>query len=144
MFSKIAQKSNLVTMVANKINEGTLITGDLSAQTDIRIDGKILGNISCTAKVIIGSSAQINGHIKCNDLTIEGKVKGNLEINGALIFRSSADFEGDVRYKKLIVEEGAIISGSLVNVASAAKPIQKSEQNGQPKTITAEQKQTEQ
>jgi len=133
MFSKIAPKSNLETMVANKINEGTVISGDLNAQTDIRIDGKIIGNITCASKVVIGSASQVIGHIKCNDLTIEGKVKGNLEVNGVLFFRTTAGFEGDVKYKKLIVEEGAAINGSLVNVSSVVKPIQQSEQNGQTK-----------
>ena len=131
MFSKIAQKSNLETMVANKINDGTTITGDLDAQTDIRIDGKIIGNITCASKVVIGATSQVIGHIKCNDLTIEGKVKGNIEVNGILFFRTSANFEGDVKYKKLIVEEGANISGSLVNVSSVVKPIQPVIENGQ-------------
>ena len=131
MFSKIAQKSNLETMVANKINDGTTITGDLDAQTDIRIDGKIIGNITCASKVVIGATSQVIGHIKCNDLTIEGKVKGNIEVNGILFFRTSANFEGDVKYKKLIVEEGANISGSLVNVSSVVTPIQPVIENGQ-------------
>ncbi|HQG38172.1 MAG TPA: polymer-forming cytoskeletal protein [Chitinophagales bacterium] len=131
MFSKITSKSNLETMVANKINEGTLITGDLTAQTDIRIDGKVTGNIICTAKVVIGSSSLITGNIHCNDLTIEGKIRGNIEVNGTLYLRSTAQFEGDVKYKKLIVEEGASISGSLVNTTPITKPIQQTQQNGQ-------------
>ncbi|HNI32042.1 MAG TPA: polymer-forming cytoskeletal protein, partial [Chitinophagales bacterium] len=64
-------------------------------------------------------------------LTVEGKVKGNLDINGTLYFRSTALYEGDVKYKKLIVEEGATINGSLVNVTSVAKSVQQVEKNGQ-------------
>ena len=60
-------------MVANRINEGTVISGDISAQTDIRLDGTIMGNIICSSKVVIGSNAHITGHITCNDLTIEGR-----------------------------------------------------------------------
>ncbi len=141
MFTKI-QKSNIETMVANKINEGTTITGDISAQTDIRLDGKVLGNISSSSKVVIGPQAQITGHIKCNDLTIEGKIKGNLDVNGILFFRSTAAFEGEVRYKKLIVEEGANISGSLVNSSTVTKPLHQSTQNtagnGQSQTSAAQ------
>jgi cytoskeletal protein CcmA (bactofilin family) len=136
MFSKIAPKSNLETMVANKINEGTTINGDIAAQTDLRIDGKVLGNISCASKVVIGAAAQIAGNVKCNDLTIEGKIKGNIEVNGVLFFRASAVFEGDVKYKKLVVEEGATITGSLVNIATATKPIQQTSQNGQSVAIS--------
>ena len=141
MFSKI-QKSNLETMVANKINEGTVITGYITAQTDIRLDGKVNGNITSSSKVVLGPQAQIIGHIKCNDLTIEGKIKGNLEVNGVLFFRSTAAFEGEVKYKKLIVEEGANISGSLVNSSTVTKPlhqpVQNSGVNGQTQPATAQ------
>lgn len=123
MFSKIAPKSNIETMVANKINEGTTIVGNIEAATDIRIDGKINGNIICSSKVVIGSSAILQGNVKCIDLTIEGKIKGNVEVNGTLFFRNSANFEGDVKYKKLIVEEGALIIGSLVNL-TLVKPVE--------------------
>lgn len=141
MFSKFVPKSNLETMVANKINDGTVINGDIVAQTDIRVDGKISGNISCASKVVIGSAAQIIGNIKCVDLTIEGKIKGNLEVNGTLYFKGTATFAGDVKYEKLIVEEGATIAGSLMNVtAVVAKPTQ-TIQNGQ-STATVGQKTT--
>ena len=132
MFSKIISKSNLETMVANKINEGTVITGDISAQTDIRLDGKILGNIHCASKVVIGPEADITGHIKCNDLTIEGKVRGDVDVSGLLFFRSTAVMDGEVKYKKLMVEEGAAISGSLVNMNTVTKPLHQIVQNGQP------------
>jgi cytoskeletal protein CcmA (bactofilin family) len=135
MFSKIS-KTNIETMVANKINEGTVITGDVTAETDIRLDGKILGNINCASKVVIGPVAQITGHIKCNDLTIEGRVKGNLEVTGVLFFRETAMFEGDVKYKKLMVEEGASISGSLVNMNPVTKPLHQMVQNGQTQTTS--------
>lgn len=61
MFSKIAPKSNLETMVANKINEGTVITGDISAQTDLRIDGKITGNITCASRWSSGLPLRFSG-----------------------------------------------------------------------------------
>jgi cytoskeletal protein CcmA (bactofilin family) len=131
MFSRSITKSTGETMVANRINEGTVISGDITAQTDIRLDGKVYGNITCDSKVVIGASAHITGHIRCNDLTIEGKVDGNLEVNGILFFRSEAVFDGDVKYKKLIVEEGASITGSLVNTNALTKPIQQPSANGE-------------
>ena len=141
-FSKNETVTNIDSKDANRINNGTTITGDISAQTDLRIDGKIAGNIQCAAKVVIGNSAQILGNIKCNDLTIEGKMKGNIEVGGILHFKAKAEFEGDVKYKKLVVEEGAAISGSLTNTNSVVKPITANTttatatvQNGQAATI---------
>jgi len=132
MFSKNGIKSNGDSLVANRITEGTTVIGDINAQADLRVDGRINGNILCSAKVIVGNASQIAGNIKCADLTIEGKLKGNIEVSGVLFFRSSAQFEGDVKYKKLIVEEGAQISGSLTNTAGTTKSAtQSTVQNGQ-------------
>ena len=130
MFSKLNAKINLDTMVANKINEGTSVNGHINAVTDIRIDGIITGNITCSSKVVIGSKAQITGNIQCNDLTIEGRVKGNIEVLETLYFKSNAQFEGDVKYKKLIVEEGATISGSLTNATIPNKDSKQTQLNG--------------
>ena len=109
-------------MVANHINDGTAINGNMIAQSDMRIDGNIYGNISCTSKVVIGKTSEIKGDIQCADLTIEGKVTGNLSVEGVLILKSSAVFEGDVLYRKIIVEEAATIAGTLVNMKSNAQP----------------------
>ena len=83
-FSKNETVSKNDNMIANLIKNGTSITGDISAQSDLRIDGKIAGNIQCAAKVVIGSSSLVTGNIHCNDLTIEGKIRGNIEVNGTL------------------------------------------------------------
>ena len=38
----------------NVIGKGTTITGDIDTSNDIRIDGKLEGNLFCKAKVILG------------------------------------------------------------------------------------------
>ena len=131
MFSKLTTKNNIEMMVANKINEGTTINGNVSTATDIRIDGTITGNIISASKVVLGANANIIGNIKCKELTIECKLKGNIEVEENLFFRTTARFEGDVKYKKLIVEEGAQISGSLVNTSVTQKPMPNPTANGQ-------------
>lgn len=133
IFSKNGNNGNVESMVANRINNGTVIKGDIVAQSDIRIEGKIIGNIECSSKVVVGSSGLIEGNIKCTDLTVEGKVKGNIDINGILFFKSKALFDGDVKYKKIVVEEGATISGSLINTSTISDT--KVGINGQAKAI---------
>jgi cytoskeletal protein CcmA (bactofilin family) len=121
MFQGKITKQNVVnasgsTVVANRVNMGTVIQGNITADTDFRIDGKVLGNIQCTSKVVIGSTGELIGDIECSDLTLEGKVTGNLKVSNVLYFRATAQFEGTVSYQKLIVEEGSDIKGSLTNL----------------------------
>jgi cytoskeletal protein CcmA (bactofilin family) len=122
MFSNVLSKKSGVPMVANHLNDGTAIHGNMIAQSDMRIDGNIFGNISCTSKVVIGKTSEIKGNIQCTDLTIEGKVTGNLDVEGVLFLKGTAVFEGDVKYQKIIVEEGATIAGTLVNIKTTAQP----------------------
>lgn len=121
MFQGKITKKNVVnasggTVVANRVNQGTVIEGNITADTDFRIDGKVTGNIQCSSKVVIGPTGELVGDIECSDLTLEGKVVGNLKVSSVLYFRATAQFEGKVSYQKLIVEEGSEIKGSLTNL----------------------------
>lgn len=104
------------TVVANRINNGCVLTGNLFSDTDFRIDGKINGNVTCTSKVVIGPTGEVLGDIDCTDFTIEGKVIGNVRASGTLYFRKTCFFEGSVRFMKLIVEEGAEIHADLTRI----------------------------
>jgi cytoskeletal protein CcmA (bactofilin family) len=36
------------------ISSDAVIKGDIQSQGDIRIDGKLIGNVQCNAKIIVG------------------------------------------------------------------------------------------
>jgi cytoskeletal protein CcmA (bactofilin family) len=108
-----ATSSGNETFVANRINNGTTFIGDITSESDIRIDGIVRGNITCKSRVVIGEQGDCKGDIVCTDLTVEGRILGTLEVNGIFYLKKNAYFEGDVHYEKLIVEEGATVTGSL-------------------------------
>ena len=41
---------------ATLISAGTTVKGDISSNHDLRIDGSIIGNVSSSAKIVIGAS----------------------------------------------------------------------------------------
>ncbi len=96
----------------NKLVEGTKIIGDIIADSNIRIDGEIVGNVFSRAKVIIGETGVVFGNISCLEADIEGKVNGSLEIEGLLILRDKSKIVGDILTSKLHIEEGAVFLGS--------------------------------
>ena len=49
----------------NTLVKGTVIKGDIKAESDIRIDGKIDGTLNCSSKVIIGPTGVVEGEIIC-------------------------------------------------------------------------------
>ncbi len=108
-------KSNTIVSepgLTNQIKKGTKIQGNLSSESDVRIDGTIEGNLNVKGKVIIGHTGEIIGDITCAICEISGKVKGKLSIDGSLTLKSSANFTGEMATKKLIIEPGAVFNGS--------------------------------
>ncbi len=96
----------------NSLVQGTVVEGKVKATTDIRIDGTIKGDLLCDAKVIIGPSGVVEGTVKCQNAVIEGRFDGILNVAELLNIRETAKVVGEVTYGKLIVQSGAVISGT--------------------------------
>jgi len=121
--SKEVTRQTFQDTIANRISKGAVIEGDVKSETDIRIDGKIKGILHCTAKVVIGSTGIFEGDMQCKEASLEGQVTGKMDISGLLTIKKSARIEGEVYYKRLIVEEGANITGSLTMSGGTTKSI---------------------
>jgi cytoskeletal protein CcmA (bactofilin family) len=93
------------------INASTKIKGEISSETDLRIDGTIEGNIECKARVFLGPSAQIVGNIVTQNADIECSVVGDVFVEDQLKLTKTANIKGDIYTKKLIVESGAVFIG---------------------------------
>lgn len=120
---KEVTKQDFQDTIPNRISKGAVIQGEIKSETDIRIDGKIKGILQCSAKLVIGQSGEFEGDIQCKEAALEGRVIGKIEVNGLLFIKKTAIIVGDVFYKRLIVEEGANISGTLTMSGGTTKPM---------------------
>ena len=96
----------------NIIGNGTVIEGEISSNGDIRIDGIIRGSVTSKAKVVIGSTGQVEGDIVCQNADISGSVLGKTTVTEMLFLKSPARINGDMQTGKLIVEVGASFTGN--------------------------------
>jgi cytoskeletal protein CcmA (bactofilin family) len=97
---------------SNVIGKGTVLEGNIETFGNIRIEGKIIGNVKSKSKVALGNSSQIDGNIIAQNADIEGQVKGKLEIADVLVLKSTALIYGDIQTGKLVVEAGATFNGT--------------------------------
>lgn len=117
----------------NRIVEGAKVIGELITDSSIRIDGEVVGNITCAGKVLLGENALIKGNLNCNEAEIEGKITGDIKVDGLLTLREKAKVEGNISTSKIEIHQGAIFLGncSMGGVKSTAKapsPTQKDQQ----------------
>jgi cytoskeletal protein CcmA (bactofilin family) len=93
------------------ISAGTTLKGDISSNSDLRIDGTIIGNVTCSSKIVIGASGSVEGDITGNQADIVGKVSGNIKTKDLLQLRGDCVVKGNVYAGKLQVEPTAIFNG---------------------------------
>lgn len=114
MFGKKEENNNAFAMQSmNTIGMGTSIEGNIMAEGDMRIDGKIRGNVSTSGRLVIGQTGEVTGDIRCHHGNIDGVVKGNVYVQEVLKITKSANIDGTLRSLKLIVEEGAVIEAKI-------------------------------
>jgi len=93
------------------ISAGTTLKGDINSNSDLRIDGTIVGNISSSAKIVIGASGIVEGDITGNQADIVGKVSGNIKTKDLLQLRGDSLVNGNVYAGKLQIEPTATFNG---------------------------------
>jgi|GEM_PF-558456 len=110
VFEKDMEKSDVAM---SHLAKGTVLEGNLSISSSLRVDGKIIGNVVCSSVVIIGEGGSIEGDIKADSMKVSGSIKGSADINNEFSADSTAHIEGDLVVGILNITEGAKLSGSI-------------------------------
>lgn len=109
----MAKENNVPSLqVINLIAAGTRISGDLTSDGDIRIDGELIGNLESRGRLVIGASGRVEGDIKCKSCEIAGTQKGKLIIAEQLTLKASSVVSGEMVTGKLSIEPGAYFMGT--------------------------------
>lgn len=106
----------------NLIAAGTVFEGKLRTPGSIRIDGRIVGEVTATQNISIGSSGDVDGNMSAKNVTIGGKIKGTIVAQEKLVFESKAVVRGDIRAAKLVIDEGASFDGKCTMAETKAMP----------------------
>lgn len=135
MFNKQEKKAveEQLTTSSNTIGKGTSMVGDIEAFGNIRIDGRVKGNITTKSKLVLGDSSFIDGNVLAQNAEIEGEVTGRVEVTELLILKPNARISGDIVTNKMVVESGAVFNGSC-QMGATAKEIKLSDFNDSAKT----------
>jgi cytoskeletal protein CcmA (bactofilin family) len=96
----------------NLISSGTVITGDVKSNGDIRIDGTLKGNLNIKGKVVIGPTGKVSGEVICKNSEVSGFIEGKISVEQLLNLKASSKILGDIATSKLSIEPGARFSGN--------------------------------
>ena len=105
---------------ASLIGAGTSMKGDITSNGDLRIDGTLIGNIHCTAKVVIGANGVVEGDINGQQADIMGRVSGTITVKDLLQLKGGSNVTGNLQSAKLQIEPTASFNGECHMVGSSA------------------------
>lgn len=104
---------NTPDTVISIIAAGMKIVGDCETDGTIRIEGSIQGSVTAGKAVVIGKDGLVDGHVITADAVIAGRVTGTVRADSRLEVQASARIDGEVAARRMQLEEGAVLNGTL-------------------------------
>ena len=110
------------------IAKGTLLTGEISNESDVLIEGNVVGDIRSSRSIRIGREGRVQGTLTADKITINGYLQGRCEATAVKIL-SQGRLDGDIHAGELSIERGGIFNGNshytveraVKNAAGASK-----------------------
>ena len=93
------------------ISSGTVVEGKIRSEGSVRIDGKLVGDVSAKANAAVGAAGVVEGTILAKNISLAGKVQGDVTALEKLILEANTVVRGDIRAARLVVDEGAMFDG---------------------------------
>ena len=108
------------------VGSGTIITGEASFKSMLRVDGRYSGRITSTGgALIVGAGGQVDANIEVAVATIHGIVNGDIIASERVELGRAAKLNGNIQTPSLIIEQGATFEGTCKMTqqkAAAEKP----------------------
>lgn len=89
------------------------IAGDLQAEGVIRVEGRVVGNVHAGDQVLISEGAVVEGDVVAREAVVGGRVQGSISAEDRVEIQTSAVVHGDITTKRLLIQEGGQVNGSV-------------------------------
>jgi cytoskeletal protein CcmA (bactofilin family) len=98
-----------------------LFRGELTAEEDVILQGRVEGSIRHARNLIIGTDGSVLGDVFASHLTVEGLVEGDLHCTEAVVVRATAQVRGNIFAPRVAIMEGALFNGRVEMDPGAAQ-----------------------
>ena len=119
-----------IESVISIIGPGMKLVEDCETDGTIRIEGVVEGSVKAGKAVVVGKDGKVKGDIITQDAVISGTVVGTVSAESRLELQATARIDGEIRARRMQLEEGAILNGTVQMVAANTAP--QGQQGGEP------------
>ena len=111
MLNKNQKEVEELSNSSNIIGKGTIVNGSIETFGNLRVEGKVIGDIKTKSKAAFGNSSKVEGSVLAQNAEVAGHITGTIEVTELLVLKTPASIDGDIITNKLLVESGASFNG---------------------------------
>jgi cytoskeletal protein CcmA (bactofilin family) len=111
------QQQRVESAEMSVIGQGITITGNIEADVDLHLQGKVHGDVRC-ATLILSETSLIKGSVFAERVRAAGTVEGSIETID-LAVEATARIIGDVTYSRIKIANGGIVHGQMAHKPAA-------------------------
>lgn len=110
-----------VQKLASTLGAATKVAGDLVADENLAIEGLVEGCVRARrARVTVGAEGLVQSRIDARSVRVKGTVRGNVSAEDWVEVKPGGMIRGDVRAPRVILHDGAVVTGRLDMSAAPA------------------------
>lgn len=95
------------------ISGGSKIEGTLFSGGNVRIDGKVNGDVTAHGgNITVGEHGEISGQVNADNVVVGGKIEGTINAKEKLVLEANSIVQGDIIAKILVIAPGAKFEGN--------------------------------
>jgi cytoskeletal protein CcmA (bactofilin family) len=108
------------------------VKGEITGSEDLTVDGQVDGRIDLPNHVLtVGPNATVCADITAKSVMIFGTILGSITAHDRIEVRKSGSVEGNVACARLVVQDGAILCGSVETRGERRSPTTTTESTAQ-------------
>ena len=121
----VFKKKRKFGAITTLIDKDITIKGDTTYSGGLRLDGKIIGDLTVLGDaggtLIMGEESRITGNVIIETGIINGRVTGNIKCLDYLELNAELVITGDIEYSTIEIHAGARVNGILLSRKEATK-----------------------
>jgi cytoskeletal protein CcmA (bactofilin family) len=95
------------------VGKGISLSGDINSCDRLVIDGSVQANLENCKHMTVSETGLFDGNALIDDAEVYGRFEGELTVRNRLAIRATGHVSGSVSYRRIEIEVGGKISGSI-------------------------------
>ena len=107
------------------IDRDVTLVGEIVSEENIRLRGRVEGNVSTSGSVVIEPQGSVLGDITAENLIVEGSVEGKVVVARKFELRPTGRMRGDIRASVVAIAEDAFLQGKVLATEKISTNVQR-------------------